>query len=330
MSILFNIFDFNILNVRIEESERRMTETSTTEEPKETPAPVSWVDFLQTQPPGSVVAVTDAIIKDTYENFYPKAPELQMFCPEDTCNAYMFFAKEESFGRVTKDEWKFDYMRYVCRNCRKYTKTFALAFKMNSPTSAEAYKFGELPHFGPPVPPRMLRLIQPDRELFLSGRRCENQGLGIGAFTYYRRVVENQWSRLVSEIIKVAKAINAPQPTLAVLEQSKIEQQFSKAVKDIKDAIPPVLLINGHNPLVLLHSALSQGVHDLPDEECLLLATSIRVVLVELAEKLGQALKDEKELTDAVSKLLQTRGKKTDDSDANKSMQATPNGAPDR
>jgi len=139
----------------------------------------------------------------------------------------------------------------------------------------------------------------------------ENQGLGIGAFTYYRRVVENQWSRLVDEIVKVAKTIGAPQQTIDALSALRDEQQFSKAIKDLKHAIPPSLLINGHNPLVLLHGALSQGVHDLPDAECLCLATSIRVILVELADKLAQALKDEKELTDAVSPLLQVKAEKT-------------------
>jgi hypothetical protein len=131
--------------------------------------------------------------------------------------------------------------------------------------------------------------------------------LGIGAFTYYRRVVENQWGRLVGEIIKVGKAINTSASAIAALEAAQTEKQFSKAVSGLKDAIPPALLINGHNPLILLHAALSQGVHNLPDEECLELATSIRVILVELSEKLGQALKDEKELSDAVTKLLHTK-----------------------
>jgi len=59
-----------------------------------------------------------------------------------------------------------------------------------------------------------------------------------------------------------------------------------------------------HNPLLLLHNALSQGVHTHSEEECLSLATSIRAVLIELADKLAQALKEEKELSDAVAKLL--------------------------
>jgi len=136
-------------------------------------------------------------------------------------------------------------------------------------------------------------------------------------------VVENQWSRLVGEIIKVAEAIKAEATALQTLEQAKSEQQFSKSVKDVKAAIPPALLINGHNPLVLLHGALSQGVHNLPDEDCLNLATSIRVVLVELAEKLGQALKDEKALTSAVGKLLQAQTKPKKAAEANKELNPT-------
>jgi hypothetical protein len=281
------------------------------ERPVET---MAWVDFLQGHPPGSVALVTGACRPpNEYRNVYATTPELQLFCPNDTCNAYMFFTTVSSMGKLSEDTWQFGYLTYTCRNCKKYEKTFALAIKKGKGADAEAYKFGELPHFGPPVPPRVLRLIQPDRELFLSGRRCENQGLGIGAFTYYRRVVENQWNRLVGEIIKVGKAINTSEAHITALEAARAEHQFNKAVTGLRDAIPPALLINGHNPLILLHAALSQGVHNLPDEECLELATSIRVVLIELAEKLGQALKDEKELSDAVAKLLQVQSSKKRD-----------------
>jgi hypothetical protein len=69
-------------------------------------------------------------------------------------------------------------------------------------------------------------------------------------------------------------------------------------------AIPQTLLINGQNPLTLLHSALSEGLHAKSDEDCLELATSIRLVLMELAERIATALKDEAELRNAVNRLL--------------------------
>ena len=82
------------------------------------------------------------------------------------------------------------------------------------------------------------------------------------------------------------------------------ERQFSKALEMAKDLMPESLLINGHSPITLLHSALGKGVHELTDEKCLELAGSIRVVLGELSEKLSQALKDEAELTRALSVLM--------------------------
>lgn len=75
----------------------------------------------------------------------------------------------------------------------------------------------------------------------------------------------------------------------------------------VKDAIPQNLLIKGHNPLTLLHSALSDGLHARDDDRCLELAHDIRIVLAELSERLGQALKDDEEILNAVSRLMTSR-----------------------
>jgi len=168
------------------------------------------------------------------------------------------------------------------------------------------YKFGETPPFGPPTPARVISLIGPDKEYFLKGRRAENQGLGIGAFAYYRRVVENQKNRILEEVIRVSERIGAPHEVITDLRTAISETQFSKAMSSIKHGIPQILLINGYNPLTLLHSALSEGIHALSDGQCLERATSIRVVLTELAEHLSQALKDEAELNAAVTRLQRT------------------------
>jgi hypothetical protein len=196
-----------------------------------------------------------------------------------------------------------------------YGKTFALSVTLDSDdmdsTSARCYKYGESPPYGPPTPSRVIEMSGDDREIFLKGRRCESQGLGIGAFAYYRRVVENQKNTIIDEIIRVSTKIGAPAGMIQALGAAKNETQFSKALTSVKDAIPQSLLINGHNPLTLLHSALSGGVHEHTDEECLDLAHDVRVVLTELADRLGQALKDEAELNTAVSRLMNPRKPKT-------------------
>jgi hypothetical protein len=73
-------------------------------------------------------------------------------------------------------------------------------------------------------------------------------------------VVENQKGRIFDEIIRVSRHLDADENLISELEKAKSEIQFTKATETIKHAIPQSLLINGYNPLTLLHSALSQGV----------------------------------------------------------------------
>jgi hypothetical protein len=287
-----------------------MSETGKLPEPAEPaiaiaeePEPITFAEFLERTPPGTRVHVENAI--EWSPNGHEIArPDIQLHCPTDQCNGIRVFRSPSSitfvkrFGRV--------FLSYVCSNCRASGKTFALQVERENVSAYDAtvFKFGEDPSYGPPTPNRLLRLFGADRELFLKGRRCENQGLGIGAFTYYRRVVENHKDRLLDEITRVAEKVGAPATMIEALATAKSEISFAKALEAAKDAIPETLLLKGHNPLALLHRALSGGVHEKTDEECLELAQDVRVVLAALAERLSQVLEEEAELSTALSRLL--------------------------
>lgn len=96
--------------------------------------------------------------------------------------------------------------------------------------------------------------------------------MGIGAFVYYRRVIENQKDRIFAELIRVISTVSPDDPVLSDLEAARKETRFTAAVEEIKHALPQSLFINGHNPLTLLHAALSEGVHNHTDAQCLELA----------------------------------------------------------
>lgn len=270
---------------------------------------IGLAEFLESSPPGSHAAVRDIVRWSTVPGRGPAfaVPDIQLHCPWDQCRGVRTFRPRDDPGLSITADWRYRFVFYVCRNCEKSRRIYALAVRSTHDGHGEVYKVGEVPPFGPPVPPRVISLVGPDRDLFLTGRRAENHGLGVGAFAYYRRVVESQWRRLVDEIIRVSERVSAPEPMLAILRRAVDETQFSKAVDLIKDGVPEVLKINGHNPLTLLYAALSEGLHDKTDDECLELASSVRIVLTELAERITQALRDERELQDAVTRLL-TRG----------------------
>jgi len=283
-----------------------------TTQSKPSDGPVTLAEFLETQPPGSSAKVRDVAGRMQPGGTYTfQTTDIRLHCPSRPCSGVRTFRVEKEPAAVSTG-WVLRFLTYVCRNCEESLRVYALRIRVDptNPLLCDVRKFGELPPYGPPVPARVITLIGPDRDLFTKGRRCENQGLGVGAFAYYRRVVDNQWRRLVAEIIRVAETTRAPQPMIDALKAAAEETQFSKAVEMIKEGIPEVLKVSGHNPLTLLYAAISDGLHDGTDQHCLDLAASVRVVLTELAERLGQALKDEKELNTAVSNLLAKRGPK--------------------
>ncbi len=96
-------------------------------------------------------------------------------------------------------------------------------------------KLGEWPPFGERVSDQLLDLLGSDRDLFLKGKTAENQGLGIGASSYYRRVVENQREALFEEITKTAKLLKVSDEVIANLDVASREWRFDRSVREIKD-----------------------------------------------------------------------------------------------
>jgi hypothetical protein len=284
-----------------------MTEGKSQQDIREKYPTLEFKDFLENSPAHKIVIARGFWHKTgNLENY--ERPEILLPCENEKCQGHRLF---ESFGSgyiYTSHPFEL-FLSYKCKHCEITKKYFSLwVFGLLEDKAGLILKIGELPPFGEKTPPRLLRLLGPDKDLFLRGRRAELHGLGIGAFTYYRRVVENQKNILLDEIIKVVQKVEAsPETFIAELTKAKDKFQFTDAIDDVKLAIPQVLFIEGRNPLLLLHGVLSSGIHGKSDEECLELSKSIRLVLTGLVERLDLALSQKKELSDAVSKLLQAK-----------------------
>ncbi|MBY0311829.1 MAG: hypothetical protein K2W85_07150 [Phycisphaerales bacterium] len=274
------------------------------EEP--TPQQISFSDFLSKKPPG-----TRAFVKsigkgnDLGLGVEVEFPTLKLWCDHLQCKDLMIHdCQDKNFIKLFESvAERYQLIRYWCRHCKVRSRVFAVAINAHKDGSADCIKFGELPSFGPPLSEKLLRLVGDDRETLLRGRQSENQGLGLGAFAYYRRVVENQKGKLFEEIEKVATTVGADADIISSIQRAAKETQFAKAMDNIKPGVPESLLIKGHNPLLLLHGALSEGLHAKTDEDCLALATDVRVILHELAERMSLALKDSGEVASALGRL---------------------------
>ncbi len=279
---------------------------------------ISWGDFLTEHPPSSLVSVTDLSGGES-ERYKLETPLIKLYCGAAHCEREQIFFCYHAPTVWLKEDTVDVFLKYVCRNCRESTTHFAVKVKrLIDTTNGNVCKYGQWPPYGPVVPARVLRLIddQDDVQLFLKGRRSENHGLGIGAFTYYRRVVENQRARIFDKIIKVATIGGARKGDIASLEAAKRNFKFKESVAQIKPYMPESLLISGQNPLDLLHSALSKGVHELTDESCLQMARHVRVVLTAFAGKVAEALREDSDLAASVSSLMKPAQASTRDTES--------------
>ena len=264
--------------------------------------PITFATFLASVPPNVARKVSD-IFEDDWQL---ARPEIEHYCSAKTCRGFRVFQCHE-LNEYHMDRNSNVFLAYVCRNCGGSFRTFAVRviYGPRHGRSGTALKFGEIPRFGSPVPQRLSKMFHHNRELFLKGWHAEQQDLGIGSFVYYRRVVELQKDQILEEFGKAAVRLDASIELLSSIERAKKEISFTKAIDAIKAGIPDGLMVRGKNPLRLLHKALSIGVHELSDQQCLEQAHAVRLVLNELVENMARITKDERKLNEAIKKLQQ-------------------------
>jgi hypothetical protein len=238
------------------------------------------------------------------------APELDLHC--ENCDGTRAFQYVGNDLTTLHNDVVFEELDYECKNCKeghKFRKRFCIAVS-GAGAVGPVQKIGEYPAYSPVTSRKVYDLIGDNhRELFLKGRRAELRGLGIGAFAYYRRIVDDQKDLIIDQLVKAAELLGASSNVLELFASAKAEDQFSNAIKKIKDALPKGLFIGGHNPLTILYDVLSDGIHDLSDEECLTHARTVRTLLIALADRVAEISKDEAKVKEAIGNFLNRKRK---------------------
>ncbi len=199
--------------------------------------------FLQT-PPGSLRAIkTESLSWNLMEGqrsrYATALPELKLHCSSDKCEGYFWFrpsnaSYQENLLRLTIDEAENRFVRYICKSCESTRKIFAVWLRLPAEGKLLAYKFGEYPDYGPSLPARVLRLVQPDADLFKKGWKAEKMGFGICAFTYYRRIVENHKNELFDKFIEVAEEEHLATDKIDALRHARDHTQFSQSTEQLR------------------------------------------------------------------------------------------------
>lgn len=177
---------------------------------------------------------------------------------------------------------------YRCSSCQRHVKTFLLRF---DDALLWVMKVGEYPPWSVDLSNTMVRFLGGDAVLFKSGLICESQGYGIGAFAYYRRVVDIATQKLLAGMLDLL-AGDEKAALAELVKEAETRKTATEKLELVKSAIPAILCPDGANPVAMLYDVLSDGLHNLADEQCLEGAVQIREVLtflIETVEQLGSA-----------------------------------------
>jgi hypothetical protein len=194
-------------------------------------------------------------------------------------------------------------LQFLCQSCKLFQRRFFVYINQELDTM---YKVGQYPEWEIKIDKNLEKLLNKHANTFRKGLVCESQGYGIGAFSYYRRITEEIIDELLDSILDLIEEENKGDYILA-LQKTKKTRITQEKIDLIKDILPTVLKPNGMNPLGVLHSELSEGLHAATDEDCLENAHHIKSILIFLINQIIQSKESAKVFTVSMKSLLEKR-----------------------
>lgn len=238
----------------------------------------------------------------------PKPP-INMVCSKcgsnQTFNMINSYSEFSSYVNAPSRDQKVRLL-YQCQSCRSFTRQFDVYI---SPDLDYIYKFGQYPEWEIKIDKNLEKILDKHSKTFRKGLVCESQGYGIGAFAYYRRITEDIIDELLDSILDLIDEEHKAEYRVA-LEKTKQTRVTQDKIDLVKDLLPSILKPNGMNPLGVLHSELSEGLHAESDQACLENANHIKSILTFLINQIIKSMESAKEFSESMKTLLEKRSKK--------------------
>jgi hypothetical protein len=200
------------------------------------------------------------------------------------------------------------FIRYRCRICKVSELSWWVELGISVQTGDQPYyfrKIGQLPPFELPIDKKLAKKLgRQDEALFKAAQICVSQSYGIGACIYLRRVIENKIDVLLRIQLDKRKAERASAQELLTIEEAIRSVAFEQKLKAVSSFVSDSVDVEGHNPIYLMYSKLSQGIHALDDQQCVEISQAVSSLLINLLVQLDE---QRQTYVDAVKALAKRR-----------------------
>jgi hypothetical protein len=196
----------------------------------------------------------------------------------------------------------------LCQSCGAQINFLIRAFsdktwdKRKEGLSVILQKIGQYPAFDI-QPDKEVQKYLTDEDLGFYKKALTNLSVsyGIGAFAYFRRIIENEIKRIIKDLSELEfEGADTVREAYRLFEQN---HQMAALITSINAYLPRSMFIGGENPIQLLYQQLSAGIHQEPDETCLEKAEMINIVLPFVIRKVNEEKHAAKDVAAAMKKL---------------------------
>jgi hypothetical protein len=163
-------------------------------------------------------------------------------------------------------ETDFSQLTYRCRDCKNETLRVWVCFWIDK--GFHIVKVGQYPRLEVILPKEFEDALGENASLYRKGMTSRHNGYGIGALSYFRRVVELTVDDMLGVLETAMVATESASAAIEHLRKARAGREFEDKVKLAAEVIPDHLKPGGVNPFADLHGLLSIGLHGLTDEEC--------------------------------------------------------------
>jgi hypothetical protein len=186
-----------------------------------------------------------------------------------------------------------EFLHYMCSLCRseylsvlyRVSKTVKKSVMGHSGTgemhvASQVQKIGQFPALSIDIPKALEKnLGDLSASLYKKALISRNQGFGLAAVTYIRRVVEDKTEELIEVVARLAESHNIDAEVVKKIRAAASERTtYDNKLKIAATVVPDSLVIDGVNPLGVLYSLVSGGLHDLTEEQCVAIADETKSV----------------------------------------------------
>jgi hypothetical protein len=210
-----------------------------------------------------------------------------------SCNKYKIFFMLNVFSEIDIE----------IQNKKKASYKF-LDFNLNKLLESDIYvqKVGVFPKIQIKPSKEITKYFNTEiNSFYYKGLNSLHQNFGIGAFAYFRRIIEKELLNIISDIKSL------PDSHTTEIERLLLEHDKTPNISTIYDNIfehlPNSLKSLGNNPIKLLYNQTSEGLHSLSEEDCLKRANTILKLLEFVIKKINEEKSEIKNLRNMLKDL---------------------------